>query len=198
MSWKATAYVKESVRGITAAERALLFTLADSHDTTRRIAWPSLQTLAENTEMPTRTVQRLLRKLQEKGFIRQIRPAKQGRGATCWYEFPALDGGEKRGDKLSPFSEQPGCELPVDAVVENKQKGDKRATEGRHPEQERVTEGCQSEQPALNGSRARPVNRLKPEPVLGNPNCSRCFGTGWHPSIVTPGRQVQCECVGPP
>jgi len=100
MSWKATAYVKEIVKGISPAEKLLLFVLADYHNTVKRICWPSLKVLAEESLMSERNASRLLDQLVNKGIL--LRVVGLGRGNTTCYRFVELDG---KDDNLAPFTE---------------------------------------------------------------------------------------------
>ena len=90
MSWKATAYVKDLVSGISPAEKLLLFVLADYHNTVKRICWPSLKVLAEESLMSERNASRLLDHLVTKGILNRV--VGLGRGNTTCYRFVVLDG----------------------------------------------------------------------------------------------------------
>jgi len=142
MSWKATGLVKELLRcadgtPLTLSAKMVYLLLAEAHNTTHRIAWPSVSELAELGLMSYRQVQRQLRFLEEHGEIRQLRPDSQGKGMICSYRLLRIDPesvppsepervtnrhplkhGEsgKKGDQSSPFIEH---------------KGDGRVTEGR-------------------------------------------------------------------
>jgi len=100
MSWKATAYVKDIVSGIIPSEKLLLFVLADYHNTVKRICWPSLKVLAEESLMSERNASRLLDQLVNKGIL--LRVVGLGRGNTTCYRFVALDG---KDDNLASFTE---------------------------------------------------------------------------------------------
>ncbi len=77
MSWKATAWVK-GVRGLPSyAARTLLYTLADYYDDERGYAWPSIQRLIDDCEMPERTVKWALSHLRELGFITRLQKGNQ-------------------------------------------------------------------------------------------------------------------------
>lgn len=73
MSWKATAFVKPMTHypdgtKIRAAEKLLLFVLADDHNEGRGYAWPSQKTLAKNSLLSDRQVRRLLTKILSKNW----------------------------------------------------------------------------------------------------------------------------------
>lgn len=87
MSWKATAFVKEIVAGITVHEKMVLFVLADYHNTTHKVAWPSIPTLAKEALMEERSVYRILERLEEKGFLERIVRSGKANG----YRFCVLD-----------------------------------------------------------------------------------------------------------
>jgi hypothetical protein len=100
MSWKATAYVKDLVKGISPTEKLLLFVLADYHNTVKRICWPSMKVLAEEALMSERNASRLLEALETKGILSRV--VGLGRGNTTCYRFVALDG---KDDNLAGFSD---------------------------------------------------------------------------------------------
>ena len=89
MSWKATAFVKDLVKGIKPAEKLLLFVLADYHNTAQKIAWPSMELLARESLMSERNARRVLANLEAKGYVRRIYPTDHKK--TIYYEIPALD-----------------------------------------------------------------------------------------------------------
>lgn len=146
MSWKATGLVKELVScvdgtAMTLSAKMVYLLLAEAHNTTHRIAWPSVSELAELGLMSYRQVQRQLRFLEEHGEIRQLRPEGQGKGMFCSYRLLRLDPetgapsepervtdshpskhGEsgKKGDQSSPFFAQEGDIR----VTEGRQNGD--------------------------------------------------------------------------
>ena len=99
MSWKATAYVKDIVKGISPAEKLLLFVLADYHNTVKRVCWPSLKVLAEEALMSERNASRLLEGLVRKDILSRV--VGMGRGHTTLYRFVVLDG---KDDNLASFN----------------------------------------------------------------------------------------------
>jgi hypothetical protein len=99
MSWKATALVKDITKGISPAEKLLLFVLADYHNTVKKVCWPSLKVLAEESLMSERNASRLLDALVTKGILSRV--VGMGRGNTTLYSFVDLD---CKDDNLSPFN----------------------------------------------------------------------------------------------
>jgi len=77
MSWKATAWAKDTTGHRSHCEKLLLMILADYHDLERNIAWPSQATLAEKCEMSVRNVQRCLTHLAEVGFQTVLQKGNQ-------------------------------------------------------------------------------------------------------------------------
>ncbi|MFH1141060.1 MAG: helix-turn-helix domain-containing protein, partial [Chloroflexota bacterium] len=59
------------------SSKLLLLILADYHDDERDIAWPSQKRLAEDCEMPIRTVQYALQSLEQDGFISTLQKGNQ-------------------------------------------------------------------------------------------------------------------------
>lgn len=102
MSWKATAWVKELDKGITRSEKFVLLMLAEYHNTKLKAAWPSVTGLAEDCMMSKRQVQRILARLEHKGWIVRTLRCELGRGQITEYLIPALDG-QRKGDKMSPI-----------------------------------------------------------------------------------------------
>jgi hypothetical protein len=97
MSWRASGYVKElqecpNGELISCHEKCVAFVLADSHqDKTGLYTYPSLETIARDARVDTRTCRRLLAALERKGIIERIQPEHYGRGLLTFYSFPALD-----------------------------------------------------------------------------------------------------------
>ncbi len=145
MSWQATAYVKTlniapSGEDITRSEKLVLFVLADSHNAERRLAWPSIPTMAAHCLMCERQVQYLLHELERKGVIEIIRPAKRGRGFFLSYRLVALDGNSETGQKgaiVAPFSfhkkDQEGCNKTDERVQEGCKSADAHKESGIEP-----------------------------------------------------------------
>jgi hypothetical protein len=109
VSWKATAYVKGLGRDrVTAAEKLLLFVLADYHNTATKAAWPSLPLLAGEALISRSTARRLLRSLEEKRLLRWEKGI--GRGVLSVYRFVEVDENEEliKGSILTPFSDGKG------------------------------------------------------------------------------------------
>jgi hypothetical protein len=77
VSWKATAWAKETRGHAGYATKTLLYTLADYHDTEKDLAWPSQTTLSDDCEMPLRTVQHSLAWLETRGFITTVQKGNQ-------------------------------------------------------------------------------------------------------------------------
>ena len=77
MSWKATAWAKETRGHKGMASKMLLLVLADYHDAERGYAWPSQQRLAEDCEMSLRTVKYALAWLEQAGFITTLQRGNQ-------------------------------------------------------------------------------------------------------------------------
>src|SRR3954468_13210512 len=77
MSWQATAWAEKQVTG-SPARKVLLLVLANYADEDG-ICWPSQETLAKGTEQSLDTIQRQLKKLEQKELI-TVAARPQGRG----------------------------------------------------------------------------------------------------------------------
>jgi hypothetical protein len=77
VSWKATAWAKETRGHRGYASKLVLMVISDYHDPERDIAWPSQAALARNCEMPLRTVQHSLKWLEDEGFITTVQKGNQ-------------------------------------------------------------------------------------------------------------------------
>jgi hypothetical protein len=77
VSWKATAWAKETRGHKGLASKVLLLVLSDYHDTERGYAWPSQQRLADDCEMSIRSVKYALDWLEECGFITTLQRGNQ-------------------------------------------------------------------------------------------------------------------------
>lgn len=96
MSWEALSYVRglriaPNGERLTRSEKLVLLILADCHNIKKRIAWPSVATIAEEALLCEREVRKLLRTLEQKGVIRTIQPPRTGSGYTSCYKFLELD-----------------------------------------------------------------------------------------------------------
>lgn len=89
MSWKATAFVKEIIEGITVYEKMVMFVLSDYHHTVSKAAWPSLRELAKESLMSESAVCRILNRLEEKNILRRMPGG--GSGNRSKYLFIGLD-----------------------------------------------------------------------------------------------------------
>jgi DNA-binding MarR family transcriptional regulator len=78
-------------------EKLLLLALADHAHKDGRNCYPSVARLAERTGFSARHVYRILRGLEQDGYIRRIRPSGNHRAVT-WEVLP------NRGDKMSSIS----------------------------------------------------------------------------------------------
>ena len=77
MSWKATAWAKETRGHKGYGQKLVLMILADYHNTEPDHAWPSQATLSRDCEMPERTVRHELHNLEADGFITTLRKGNQ-------------------------------------------------------------------------------------------------------------------------
>ena len=77
MSWEATAWAKKTRGHRSASTKLVLMVLAECHHPEDDIAWPSQKYLADNCEMPLRTVQWCLAHLEANGFITTLRKGNQ-------------------------------------------------------------------------------------------------------------------------
>jgi hypothetical protein len=87
MSWKATAWAKETTGHRGYASKLVLMVLADYHDDERGYAWPSQETLSRNCEMPLRTVRHALHQLEQSGFITQTQQGNQHQPSRYVFNF---------------------------------------------------------------------------------------------------------------
>ena len=77
MSWKATAWAKETRGHKGHGQKLMLMVLADYHNPELDQAWPSQAALSRDCEMPERTVRYELSKLEAAGFITVLRKGNQ-------------------------------------------------------------------------------------------------------------------------
>jgi hypothetical protein len=95
MSWEASGFVKKMLEcpdgaKLTRGQKCLLLVLADYHDTKRRVAWPGVSTLAEESLASLSQTKRDLEYLQEHLVL--VRRGKAvGSGNTYSYGFVGLD-----------------------------------------------------------------------------------------------------------
>lgn len=97
MSWQASDYVRQ-LRGVTAIEKAVLYSLADRHNTTDGGCWPRVALIAEEAGLSVRRTHDNLKRLVDKGIIRiEERLREDGSQASNFYAFTALDPDERSG-----------------------------------------------------------------------------------------------------
>ena len=77
MSWAATRWAKTTRGHKGRSEKLVLMVLADYYDDVKGYAWPSHATLSGDCEMPVRTVQWALKRLQEDGFVIRLQKGNQ-------------------------------------------------------------------------------------------------------------------------
>jgi hypothetical protein len=77
LSWTATKWAKTTRGHKGRSEKLVLFVLADYYDDVKGYAWPSHATLSDDCEMPVRTVQWALKRLQEDGFVIRLQKGNQ-------------------------------------------------------------------------------------------------------------------------
>lgn len=77
MSWKATAWAKETRGHKGLASKVVLLVLADYHDTEKGYAWPTQQRLANDCEMSIRGVKYALKWLEGVGFLTTLQRGNQ-------------------------------------------------------------------------------------------------------------------------
>ena len=77
MSWTATKWAKTTRGHKGRSEKLVLMMLADYYDDVKGYAYPSHATLSDDCEMPVRTVQWALKRLQEDGFVIRLQKGNQ-------------------------------------------------------------------------------------------------------------------------
>lgn len=118
MSWQATAWVKElracpDGAPLSRGQKLLLFVLADYHNTARKLAWPSVPTLASESLLSLSQAKRDLAYLETHCVIERQRPERFGKGHLITYRFLPLDAPEQLSQLLrkrshhEPFSKAP-------------------------------------------------------------------------------------------
>lgn len=91
MSWQATAHVAEITENITRSEKLLLLCLANRHNIDTGRIFPSIERLARESLMSTRTCIRCLHGLEAKGFIQ----VKREQGMVNHYVIVGLGTSDK-------------------------------------------------------------------------------------------------------
>ena len=131
LSWKATAWAKETRGHRGHAQKLLLMVLADYHDDERGYAWPSQKRLSDDCEMPIRTVKWCIAKLESDGFITTLQKGNQYQPSQYRLNLNTLialsqahEGAISESAMVAPTSE---------GAVIRKVKGQYRASEGVAP-----------------------------------------------------------------
>ena len=117
MSWQAADHVRR-LRGVTAMEKAVLYSLADRHNVDDQGCWPRLALIADEASMSESSVKRNLKSLVGKGVIRiSPRKRKDGSSTTNFYQFVGLDEAVGEGVTVNPR----GARLnPHEPIIEQK------------------------------------------------------------------------------
>ena len=87
MSWRATAFAKETRGHTNMSTKAVLYTLADYHNEAMGFAWCSQATLADDCECSISTVRNALKKLEQMGFITQTKKGNQYQPSNWVFNF---------------------------------------------------------------------------------------------------------------
>lgn len=95
MSWEASGFVKKLLvcpdgAPLSRGQKLLMLILADYHDPRRKMAWPSVMTLAEESLSSHSQTKRDLAYLEEHQALVRAR-ARDGAGGTYSYQFVGLD-----------------------------------------------------------------------------------------------------------
>jgi hypothetical protein len=141
-------------------EKLLLMILADSHNTDRGCAWPSVATLAHECLMDERLTRRTIASLESKMILERVHPENQGRGNITEYRFLGLE--EKEGNR-APLSKaaKGGSKGGLKGGLEGGSKGGLQDTRNkeeleREPEPEQVL-NLTSEEGLVVGSKETPI-----------------------------------------
>ena len=118
MSWRATAYIKRlstapSGDKLTKSEKFLALMIAERYNDDEGMAWPTVETLADDVMLSRRRTQELQRSLEKKGLIIICKRRRLNGGSTSnGIRFPEL---EKEGEG--------GCEQPQGGDANNRMGG---------------------------------------------------------------------------
>lgn len=104
--------VKE-LRGVTPAERIVLYAFADYADKAGGSVWPSLLTIADECEIDERTARRIVRRLEARGLVSVA--ARRGIGGRATNAYELLFVGE--GASRPPRGGVGGADIPPDPVI---------------------------------------------------------------------------------
>lgn len=91
MSWQATSWAKETRGHRSFGQKLLLMILADYAHPDNWHAWPTQEMLAEHCEMSRRQVIRILKELENKGFIKVLRGGRHNVGPSIYLLNPQSD-----------------------------------------------------------------------------------------------------------
>ena len=91
MSWQASDHVRR-LRNVTPTEKAVLYSLADRHNTNDGGCWPRVSLVAAEAGLSKRATQDNLHRLVEKGVIQvSRRTRKDGSNRSNFYAFVGLE-----------------------------------------------------------------------------------------------------------
>ena len=127
MSWKATAWAKETTGHRSIGEKFVLMVLADYADPETMEAWPSQVVLAKHCMMTQRNIIYCLNGLEARGFIQRLRKGNQhhpsrylllttasiGEGEISASEMISLAGESETGGMVKVKPETSEGEIPV-------------------------------------------------------------------------------------
>jgi hypothetical protein len=147
MSWEATAWAKKTRGHVSYGCKLLLLVLADYHNPERGVAWPSQATLAEDCEMPIRTVKWCLKQLELMGFITRIQRGNQYRASQYLLNFAVVQATSRAGARIAPASV---------GAISSREQGQLAASVGA------ISDLVQGQFPARGGAMAEPTNPQEP------------------------------------
>ena len=131
LSWKATAWAKETRGHRGPSQKLLLMVLADYHDDERGYAWPSQKRLSNDCEMPIRTVKWCIAKLESDGFITTLQKGNQYQPSQYRLNLNTLVAPAQAHE--GAISEGAIIALSGEGAVIRKVKGQYQASEGATP-----------------------------------------------------------------
>lgn len=124
----------------SSSRKMLAVRLADFADDNGKGIWPSVETLAQETELSVRTVQRLLSDFVNEGLLVVVRKATGRPGEATRYDFdmraldrlPDAKNPESTGDTMSPVTHTEQTGDTMTRVTHTAETGDTDCVEGCH------------------------------------------------------------------
>lgn len=167
-----TAVIRLAPGAVSPSERAVLFCLAWHANANGLNAWPAVATIARETSLTGRAVQKVLRRLLVKGFV-VVDGTRARRSVVYAIDMAVLD--RERYSQSEPSDREPRSQTPTEIEVFHSRDCEPRSplNEPRSPDPEPRSRDCEPRSPDPDLNRHEPSEKKYPgagAPVISLPD----------------------------